>query len=436
MKQQMRQVRRGVLKSMSMDSLDIVKEEEEDQDPNKSNLTASTKSSTESLISPKEERILSFSTTASEWTHNVFGCQEDTTTVLEDVCSCPTQTVTPQPPTLGIASLSMLLNQTAPLPEASATWDAFSTTSSMETPAGRRRGKHDRRLKRLASLNESTAGPTNQRIIRNLVLEHQDPYDLSKSISELTMKSTYAQANSRLSESRRMAYYAVSKHHRQSGRGGNRRCYFTGKLILGGSPFYAGSVQQGLRTLVVFCMPSSLGLPKEASQDIKNSTKNIKSSVRKNRSFMDEMSLSVDEELDPNWELGLEYLLSVLPDPSHSMLEEMKYRFPNQYDTLPVQVRSPNCWQLYVKICFFSGLPIADGELHYKVGDYLSRDYGEEVVLSHEVMEAVNGESTQLLRLPNMKTFSYLKKHYQQQSGKLPDSFFLRNSWELVLPEI
>jgi hypothetical protein len=30
---------------------------------------------------------------------------------------------------------------------------------------------------------------------------------------------------------------------------------------LGGAPFYAGSFQQGLRTLVVFCLPSALGLP-------------------------------------------------------------------------------------------------------------------------------------------------------------------------------
>eukprot|EP00549_Striatella_unipunctata_P010506 CAMPEP_0118713526 /NCGR_PEP_ID=MMETSP0800-20121206/25578_1 /TAXON_ID=210618 ORGANISM="Striatella unipunctata, Strain CCMP2910" /NCGR_SAMPLE_ID=MMETSP0800 /ASSEMBLY_ACC=CAM_ASM_000638 /LENGTH=73 /DNA_ID=CAMNT_0006619013 /DNA_START=36 /DNA_END=254 /DNA_ORIENTATION=+ len=73
------------------------------------------------------------------------------------------------------------------------------------------------------------------------------------------MRSSHAEATTRLAETRRMAYYAVGKHH---GKGGNRRCYFTGKLILSGVPFYAGSVQQGLRTLVVFCLPSSLDLPK------------------------------------------------------------------------------------------------------------------------------------------------------------------------------
>jgi hypothetical protein len=107
--------------------------------------------------------------------------------------------------------------------------------------------------------------------VETLDVSVEEAAALERSISELTMRSSYATAigNSKADlvfkavpeKSRRMAYYAVGKHHRQAGRGGNRRCYFTGKLILGGAPFYAGSVQQGLRTLVVFCLPSALGLP-------------------------------------------------------------------------------------------------------------------------------------------------------------------------------
>ena len=67
------------------------------------------------------------------------------------------------------------------------------------------------------------------------------------------MRSSYAEATAKISDQRRTAYYAVGRCHLNSGRGGNRRCYFYGKLILGGAPFYAGTVQKGLRTLVVFC---------------------------------------------------------------------------------------------------------------------------------------------------------------------------------------
>lgn len=286
--------------------------------------------------------------------------------------------------------------------------------------------------------------------------------ELERSISELTMRSSYGVATAKLSENRRMAYYAVGKHHRQSGRGGNRRCYFTGKLILSGSPFYAGSVQQGLRTLVVFCLPSSLGLPKgsEASKDAASVIMSLEGgSVSKltkspskrsilsrgkgsilpssKMSYLDEMSLSVGEELDPNWGLDKDYLLRVLPDPNQAIMDEMARRFPEQFETLPVQVRAPECWQLYVKFCFFSGLPIAEGELHYKVIDEVADVFGEEVILSHDVMEAVNGpESAEILRLPNLKTFRYLRKHYSQQSAKLPEEVFQRKAWEIMLPEV
>ena len=63
--------------------------------------------------------------------------------------------------------------------------------------------------------------------------------------------------------------------------------------------------------------------------------------------------------------------------------------------------------------------------------------FGEEVILSHEVMEAVNGkDSAEILRLPNLKTFSYLRRHYTQQSAKLPDQVFERQAWEMIRPEV
>jgi hypothetical protein len=330
----------------------------------------------------------------------------------------------------------------------------------------------------------------------------QKNYDISRTISELTMKSSYHDANVKMAECRRMAYYAVGKHHKNTGRGGNRRCYFTGKLILGGTPFYAGSVQQGLRTLVVFCLPSALGLPKDGpdrmiqrqkSDLTKRSRESLRglgtlprdghdlhplrqrsdltkrnldaqkggiplpreylqpnstlkrvptrgsstrsSSISKTTS-LDEMSF-LEEEIDPNWDLDRDYLLRVLPEPTQDLLDEMSVRYPEQFETLPVQVRAVSCWRLYVKFCFFSGLPIAEGEMHYKVKDEIAmEEYGEEIVLSHDVMEAVNGESAEILRLPNLRTFKYLRKHYMQQSGKLSDTVFQRTSWELVRPEV
>ena len=305
--------------------------------------------------------------------------------------------------------------------------------------------------------------------VEQLELNTQTAVELERCISELTMRSSYGEATAKIAENRRMAYYAVGKHHRQSGRGGNRRCYFTGKLILGGAPFYAGSVQQGLRTLVVFCLPSAVGLPLEMQPNSSHSDgRSIGSRRRPSLSNRSQASASIaqsrgarstagsllsrkgsklsrlssvddtsiEEELDPNWELDKEYLLSVLPEPTQDLLDEMALRYPAQFETLPVQVRSPHCWKLYVKFCFFSGLPIAEGEMHYKVRDQLANQYGEEIILSHEVMEAVNGDSSELLRLPNLKTFRYLRKHYHQQSAKLPSSCFERQAWEMVRPEV
>lgn len=320
--------------------------------------------------------------------------------------------------------------------------------------------------------NGGTAEPKNRPLpVESLELNKQTAVELERCISELTMRSSYGEATAKIAENRRMAYYAVGRHHRQSGRGGNRRCYFTGKLILGGAPFFAGSVQQGLRTLVVFCLPSAVGLPLDVQRNSSPSTRTPIGSLSSHRrpslssrsnasvaqsrgnprsttgsllsrkgSKLSRLSsvddTSVEEELDPNWELDKEYLLSVLPEPTQDLLDEMAERYPAQFETLPVQVRSPHCWKLYVKFCFFSGLPIAEGEMHYKVRDSLANQYGEEIILSHEVMEAVNGDSAEILRLPNLKTFRYLRKHYHQQSAKLPDSCFQRQAWEMVRPEV
>ena len=84
--------------------------------------------------------------------------------------------------------------------------------------------------------------------------------------------------------------------------------------------------------------------------------------------------------------------------------------------------------------------------MHYRVKSIVSaypdgnrtRDgVVEEIALSHEVMEAVNGEvSAEILRLPNSKTFDYLRLQYSQQSSKLNEAVFDRTSWEMIMPEI
>ena len=329
--------------------------------------------------------------------------------------------------------------------------------------------------------------------METLLVKEEEAQALERSISELTMRSSYQPPPTTSTahappEQRRMAYYAVGRHHRLSANnagprsGGNRRCYFTGKLIFGGAPFYAGIVQQGLRTLVVFCLPSALGMPQNLpgynAKDhhkrggsvagsgggglLQRSRRTLSSaaSISTKKSLLskstygsrgahsklsstihlDDMSLSIEGDIDPNWNLDKDYLLRVLPEPAEddAVLTEMNQRFPEQFETLPVQVRHPKCWRIYVKFCFFSGLPIAEGELHYQVLPKLALElYGEDIVLSHDVMEAVNGASSaDILKLPNQKTFRYLKKHYQQQSAKLPEIVFKRTSWEQVKPEV
>ncbi|EED86659.1 predicted protein [Thalassiosira pseudonana CCMP1335] len=214
--------------------------------------------------------------------------------------------------------------------------------------------------------------------------------EIERSVSELTMRSHGAYERNRYSsDSRRMAYYAVGRINPDNKTCGNRRCYFTGIGIPYGMSFYAGSVQQGPRTLVVFCLPSALGLPSLHPHPLHSYSK---------------------EDRDR--------YLQTLPEPDEKLLEEMKKRYPDPFETLPVQVRSPHCWRLFVKFCFFSGLPIAEGEMHYRVKssvfvfplsyedgqvkDHNGKDASpikEEITLSHEVMEAVNGEiSAEILR--------------------------------------
>jgi len=303
----------------------------------------------------------------------------------------------------------------------------------------------------------------------------QFPTEIERSISELTMRSSSAvQLKTLPQKSRRMAYYAVGKH---SGASGNRRCYFTGKLILGGAPFYAGTVQQGMRSLVVFLLPSAVQLPDkdrlvEYSRNLPTKNANTILSVQprstasmghrplrmdskgqlykansltgrtaasvasKSRMSSVDESLSMDGDLCPNWGLDCDVLLAVLPDASPKLLRMVADAYPEQFETLPVQVRQPAVWKLYVKFCFFSGLPIANDDLHYKVRDDVADAvYGEEIALSHDVLEAATA-SAELLTLPNRAVLKYLQKHYAQQCKKLEPRVFERSNWQRMAPEV
>lgn len=389
-------------------------------------------------------------------------------------------------PTVDQLGISPMVSPLQDNNEVIPTIQVVTSTESVSTPVSRRMQRH---VETQARMSQSTLslGPNVSSLLlpmQSLMVSNDQSLELERSISELTMKSSYGEAMSRLAENRRMAFYAVGKHHKSSGRGGNRRCYFTGKLILGGAPFYAGGLLQGLRTLFVFCLPSAIGLPKgvelrrqnssttdgdnglsgpscdsvvtrESSYGVAAKPRILKpeSLLKRSRSqsvgatstagsasrisSLDDMSLSLEDDLDPNWGLDRDYLLTILPEPSQDLLDDMSARYPDQFEALPIPVRSPHCWRLFIKFCFFSGLPIAEGELHYRVKDDISNEaHGEEIILSHEVMEAVNGDTAEILRLPNLKTFRYLRKHYTQQSGKLSEVVFKRTSWEIVLPEI
>ncbi len=321
------------------------------------------------------------------------------------------------------------------------------------------------------------------------------------SISELTMKSSFGEAITPVSDMRRMAYYAVGKSHSPKGTktsnnnsnngGGNRKCYFTGNPIISGQPFYAGSVQQGLRTLIVFCLPIALGLPRKediekvsemvdiASQgnvgrttrigdniSVNDLSRRIKSglstaALSQHDSIYNDERFVISELFHPTttnaWtedengnvceNLTADFIMQALPDPNRDLLLNMQELYPEEFESLSPQLRRPQCWRLYIKFCFFSGLPIADGEMYYKVVDDVVHNYGkknmktEEIALSHEVMEVVSGDSAEILTLPSKKTFQYLQTHYKQQCAKLTPiklykKVFDRSNWIRVMPEV
>jgi hypothetical protein len=144
---------------------------------------------------------------------------------------------------------------------------------------------------------------------------------------------------------------------------------------------------------------------------------------------------SINDDLDPYVELDHDFLLPALAAANETILDRIRNLYQAEFETLPAQVRDPAVWKLCVKFCFFSGLPIAYGEMHYKVLDQVADQvYGREIVLSHDIMQVVNGsDSAELLALPNQNTFRYLKKHYSLQCNKLDVCIFQRHCWERVV---
>ena len=306
---------------------------------------------------------------------------------------------------------------------------------------------------------------------RELFIDILDARQLERSISELTMRShgdAYLDflptnhSGPNVPANRRMAYYAVGKRAAEALQskgegdkygGSHRRCFFTGRVIHSGEPFYAGSVQQGMRSLIVFCLPRSIGLPKSLIHGHSDEAETLHEPERMaywhepqlHRSRSDSTgkysnqtygSFSEGETVFRS-EKEQEQLLRSLPDPSDGLLYEMQKRYPEPYSSLPLPVQNAANWRLYNKFCFFSGLPVAEGEMHFRVkSGVVNKTFNDEVILSYEVMEAVNGEqSAEILKLPNKKTFTYLRKNYAQQSAKLDPAVFQRTSWEMKLPE-
>lgn len=309
----------------------------------------------------------------------------------------------------------------------------------------------------------------------------------------------------------------------------NRRCYFTGRPVgqPSGMPFYAGTVQQGLRTLVIFCHPEAVvydtdaaihtttsdeevtkstaintvddphrmnrcnqpngvtnnsnhshGMLDDADDGICNnsdvleeeemfeglsqSARNLLQEAMDQRNnncrmmkasndYTDESPKPIRKELS---ESQREKLLHTLSPPTQKLLNQIERRYTQQFHQLPMNMQNADSWKLYSCFCFFSGLPIADGELHYRLKqscflllppaasgscnyEHNLEDQNDEVLLSHDVFETAAGkESAQILRLPNTKTFQYLKRHYAQQSCQLEEKVvFDRKNWEVVLPE-
>jgi hypothetical protein len=235
------------------------------------------------------------------------------------------------------------------------------------------------------------------------------------SVSELTMQSlgeAYWQSMSLLAggsstttnmQNRRMAYYAIGSqtHDHSQQLLQQRQCFFTGTPILSSSPFYAGVLHRHLQSLVVLCAYTSL-LP--------------------------ELQLPSNTTLLDAQE-------------QHIVVNNLQKNYPEMFSQLPAPLQQASSWKLYTKFCSFSGLPIAEGEMHYCVSsnklpqvEHL-HNY-EDVFLSHEVMIAIHGEtSAELLKLPNTKTLTYLSTFYPTQSSKYPPSVFVRDSWDAILPE-
>ena len=300
--------------------------------------------------------------------------------------------------------------------------------------------------------------------LQDIELTRQSVMELRRTVSELTMRSSYGEMIEGIDPNRRMAYYAVGREGSSSKRrpGGNRRCYFTGRPIMGRNPFYAGTVQQGLRTLVVFCLPSAIGLPNSATVNaIKKkmeaaALRHVESLHKRENSGLTSF-ITEETNPDPNEAIPPEILLEALPEPNEAILKAISDAYSQQYSTLPAQVQDPACWHLFEKFCHFSGLPIQFGEVHYRVrpdvlakgklakkleskfgkSDTAKLSPSDDIVLSHEVMLACNGEeSSEIVRLPNTRCFRYLRKHYAHQCSKCDDSVFHRSSWEMVKPEV
>jgi len=308
--------------------------------------------------------------------------------------------------------------------------------------------------------------------LQDIELTRQSVIELRRTVSELTMRSSYGEMVDGIDPNRRMAYYAVGREGSNGNSGGkkrpggNRRCYFTGRPIMGRNPFYAGTVQQGLRTLVVFCLPSAIGLPKSANIDAVRMTMEVAAlrhveSLHKRENSGLTSFITEETNPDPNEVIPPEILLEALPEPNEAIMKAMSDAYSQQFSTLPAQVKDPSRWHLYEKFCHFSGLPIASGEVHYRVrpdvlvkgklakklesklgskggkSDKAQPSPSDDIVLSHEVMLACNGEeSSEIVRLPNTRCFRYLKKHYPHQCSKIDDNVFHRSSWEMVKPEV
>ena len=384
-----------------------------------------------------------------------------------------------QAPAAGTAATLVLeRSSTAPLPKANrpslarvTSGDEYDDDTAMEEMRAvadvYRRGNYARAELPLPTeeLKKKNKGEDEATLpLQDIELTRQSVMELRRTVSELTMRSSYGEMIEGIDPNRRMAYYAVGREGSSSKRrpGGNRRCYFTGRPIMGRNPFYAGTVQQGLRTLVVFCLPSAIGLPDSAAVDaIKKemeaaALRHVESLHKRENSGLTSF-ITEETNPDPNEAIPPEILLEALPEPNEAILKAISDAYSQQYSTLPAQVQDPACWHLYEKFCYFSGLPIAAGEVHYRVrpdvlvkgklakkleskfgkSDTAKLSPSDDIVLSHEVMLACNGEeSSEIVRLPNTRCFRYLRKHYAHQCSKCDDSVFHRSSWEMVKPEV